>query len=288
MYLLPPDNQLFFSNLPPPPPPYTWLRLPDNTKVGGPPKGGGKGKGVWKWDCSSFVTCIAFLCKLSDTCRRCHRWRTACSSQSLSRSRGRVGFGWCSQQSDETFVATTDQTGSLPEHCLKRVKQVLRQSCATSKLCFQWKSRCDCWRFSTVIHSYCFSYIRNNITNVPYFRVKITWNFCADDDRFIFMLISWFDFFDLNCWSLVKQPIGTDAAFELRLQLFAVGTQRAIRGTKNFTWLAGHQTLAVLHVCNIHFRPVTFWSRQNWAPWWQQSANFFFNGNSQNVSISEK
>ena len=39
------------------------------------------------------VTCIAFLCKLSDRCRRCHRWRTVCPSLSLSRSRGRVGFG---------------------------------------------------------------------------------------------------------------------------------------------------------------------------------------------------
>ena len=132
----------------------------------------------------------------------------------------------------------------------KELKQGLRKQldkalCNIKIICFLWKSWCGSWRFSTVIHSYCFSYIRNNITNVPYFRVKITWNFCADDDRFIFMLIPWFDFFDLNCWSLVKQPIGTDAAFELRLQLLAVGTQRAIRGTKNFTWLAGHQTLAV-------------------------------------------
>ena len=203
VHLPSPDNHRFFLPIFP-------YDLPDQTKVGGLPKGGGfKGKRVWN---CSFATCIALLCKLSDTCRRCHRWRTGCRSLSLSRSRGRVGFGWCSQQSDETFVAKTDQTESLPEHCLKRVKtsvkKQLGKSCATSKLCSLWKSWCDSWRFSTVIHSYCFSYIRNNITNVPYFRVKITWNFCADD-RFIFMIIQnpWFDYFDLNCWSLVKQPI---------------------------------------------------------------------------------
>ena len=142
-----------------------------------------------------------------------------------------------------------ESSRTLPEKSSNKCWETTRQSCATSKLCFLWKSWCDSWRFSTVIHSYCFSYIRNNITNVPHFRVKITWNFCADD-RFKFMLIQspWFDFFDLNCWSLVKQPIGTDAAFELRLQLLAVGTLRAIRGTENFTWLAGHQTLAVIAI----------------------------------------